>query len=181
METRTLGGLEVSALGLGCMGMSNSYPPFPDENEMVTLLRTAVDRGVTFFDTAQIYGPFTNEKLVGRALAPIRDQVVIATKFGWAYEDGRATGDVDSLPESIRRTVDESLQRLGIETIDLLYQHRVDPNVPIEEVAETVADLIREGKAPLLRSIGGGRADDPPRPHGVPGGGAAERILALVA
>jgi aryl-alcohol dehydrogenase-like predicted oxidoreductase len=147
METRLLGGLEVSALGLGCMGMSNSYPPFPDEDEMVGLMRTAVERGVTFFDTAQIYGPFTNEKLVGRALAPVRDQVVIATKFGWAYEDGRATGDVDSSAESIRRTVEESLQRLGIETIDLLYQHRVDPKVPIEDVAATVADLIREGKA----------------------------------
>jgi aryl-alcohol dehydrogenase-like predicted oxidoreductase len=147
MEHRTLGGLEVSALGLGCMGMSSSFPPFPDEDDMVVLLRTAVELGVTFFDTAQIYGPFTNEKLVGRGLAPVRDQVVIATKFGWGYEDGRPTGDVDSRPESIRNTVEESLQRLGIETIDLLYQHRVDPNVPIEDVAETVADLIHDGKA----------------------------------
>jgi aryl-alcohol dehydrogenase-like predicted oxidoreductase len=146
METRKLGGLRVSALGLGCMGMSSSFPPFPDEDDMVVLLRTAVELGVTFFDTAQIYGPFTNEKLVGRALAPIRDQVVIATKFGWGYEDGRPTGDVDSRPESIRRTVDESLQRLGIETIDLLYQHRVDPDVPIEEVAGAVKELIQEGK-----------------------------------
>jgi aryl-alcohol dehydrogenase-like predicted oxidoreductase len=146
MKTRMLGGLEVSALGLGCMGMSNSYPPFPDEEEMVALLRTAVERGVTFYDTAQIYGPFTNEKLVGRGLAPVRDQVVITSKFGWGYEDGRATGQVDSRPETIRETVDDSLRRLGIETIDLLYQHRVDPNVPIEDVAATVRDLIAEGK-----------------------------------
>ena len=146
MDTRTLGrNLEVSALGLGCMGMSSSFPPFPEPREMVALLRTAVDRGVTFFDTAQVYGPFTNEELVGEALEPVRDQVVIATKFGFELSTGESRG-VDSRPETIRRSVEESLRRLRTDRIDLLYQHRVDPNVPIEDVAGTVRELIEEGK-----------------------------------
>jgi aryl-alcohol dehydrogenase-like predicted oxidoreductase len=151
MQTRTLGttDLQVSALGLGCMSMSFSYGPPADKQAMITLIRGAVDRGVTFFDTAQVYGPFTNEELVGEALAPVRDQVVIATKFGWDLEDvkpgDRAQG-LDSRPETIRRSVERSLQRLRTDTIDLLYQHRVDPNVPIEDVAGTVKELIQDGK-----------------------------------
>ena len=147
MDKRQLGtrGLEVSAIGLGCMGMSFGLGPPPDRGEMIALLRAAVDRGVTFFDTAQVYGPYTNEALVGEALRPVRDQVVIATKFGFAYEDGRTRG-LDSSPATIRRSTEASLQRLGLDTIDLLYQHRVDPAVPIEDVAGTVGDLIREGK-----------------------------------
>src|SRR3954467_9616836 len=147
METRTLGqGLQVSALGLGCMGMSQSYGPNPgDRDAMIGVLRGAVERGITFFDTAQVYGPFTNEELVGEALEPLRDQVVIATKFGFELSTGQSTG-VDSRPETIRRSVDESLRRLRTDRIDLLYQHRVDPNVPIEDVAGTVKDLIEQGK-----------------------------------
>jgi aryl-alcohol dehydrogenase-like predicted oxidoreductase len=146
MNTRTLGqNLEVSALGLGCMGMSSSFPPFPDKQEMITLIRSAVARGLTFFDTAQIYGPFTNEGLVGEALEPIRDRVVIATKFGFELSTGQSTG-VDSRPETIKRSVEESLRRLRTDTIDLLYQHRVDPNVPIEDVAGAVKELIEQGK-----------------------------------
>lgn len=144
MEKRTLGnsGLEVSALGLGCMSMSSGYGPAGNKQEMIALIRTAVERGVTFFDTAEVYGPFTNEELVGEALAPVRDQVVIATKFGFKIgSDG-----VDSRPSHIREVADASLKRLGIETIDLFYQHRVDPNVPIEDVAGTIKDLIQEGK-----------------------------------
>jgi aryl-alcohol dehydrogenase-like predicted oxidoreductase len=137
--------LEVSAVGLGCMGMSQSYPPFPDRKEMIGLIRAAVERGVTFFDTAQVYGPFTNEELVGEALEPVRDQVVIATKFGFDLEDGRSHG-TDSRPETIKRSVDASLRRLRTDTIDLLYQHRVDPEVPIEDVAGTVKELIEAGK-----------------------------------
>ena len=146
MDKRTLGqGLEVSAIGLGCMGMSQSFPPFPPREEMISLIRTAVERGVTFFDTAQVYGPFTNEELVGEALEPVRDQVVIATKFGFELSTGESTG-ADSRPETIRRSVDESLRRLRTDRIDLLYQHRVDPNVPIEDVAGTVKELIEQGK-----------------------------------
>ncbi|MEI8165204.1 MAG: aldo/keto reductase [Chloroflexales bacterium] len=148
MQQRTLGnsGLEVSALGLGCMGMSFGFGPPADRQEMIALIRTAVERGVTFFDTAQIYGPFANEELVGAALAPIRDQVVIATKFGFDFgPDGQSRG-LNSRPEYIRQTTEDSLKRLGVEVIDLLYQHRVDPNVPIEEVAGTVKELIAEGK-----------------------------------
>ena len=146
MNKRKLGqNLEVSALGLGCMGMSSSFPPFPEKHEMVALIRTAVDRGVTFFDPAQGYGPFTNEELVGEALEPVRDQVVIATKFGFELSTGESRG-VDSRPETIRRSVEESLRRLRSDRIDLLYQHRVDPNVPIEDVAGTVRELIEEGK-----------------------------------
>jgi aryl-alcohol dehydrogenase-like predicted oxidoreductase len=139
-----LGGLEVSAIGLGCMGLSQSYPPFPERQDGIDLIRAAVDRGVTFFDTAQVYGPFTNEDLVGEALEPVRDQVVIATKFGFDLTSGR--GGLDSSPETIRRSVDESLKRLRSETIDLLYQHRVDPAVPIEDVAGTVKELMEAGK-----------------------------------
>ena len=149
MQKRTLGNskLEVSALGLGCMGMSQSYGPAPgDRQEMIDLIRAAVERGVTFFDTAQSYGPFTNEELVGEALAPLRDQVVIATKFGHHFgPTGEHLGQ-NSRPEYIKQMTDGSLQRLRVETIDLYYQHRVDPDVPIEDVAGAVKDLIREGK-----------------------------------
>jgi aryl-alcohol dehydrogenase-like predicted oxidoreductase len=149
MDKRILGstGLEVSALGFGCMGMSQSFGPNPgDRGQMIDLLRTAVDRGVTLFDTAEVYGPFVNEELVGEALAPVRDQVVIATKFGFAFdEQGRQTG-LSSRPDSIRAAVDGSLRRLGTDRIDLLYQHRVDPQVPIEDVAGTVAELVAAGK-----------------------------------
>ena len=146
MQKRRLGtSLEVSAIGLGCMGMSHAYGPAADKREMIALLRSAVQRGVTFFDTAQIYGPFTNEELVGEALAPLREQVVIATKFGLKLD---STGQqvADSRPEQIKQTVEGSLKRLGVEVIDLLYQHRVDPNVPIEDVAGAVQELIRAGK-----------------------------------
>jgi aryl-alcohol dehydrogenase-like predicted oxidoreductase len=146
LNKRTLGqNLEVSAIGLGCMGLSQSYPPFPEKGESIALLREAFARGVTFFDTAQVYGPFVNEELVGEALEPMREQVVIATKFGWDLSTGVATG-VDSRPETITRTVDESLARLRSDYIDLLYQHRVDPNVPMEDVAGTVKELIAAGK-----------------------------------
>lgn len=147
MQMRNLGNLEVSSIGLGCMGISFSYGrPLP-KDEGVKLIRAAVERGVTFFDTAEVYGPFTNEEVVGEALRPFRDRVVIATKFGFDIDD--ETGEnrgVCSRPERIRQAVDGSLRRLGIETIDLLYQHRVDPNVPIEDVAGTVKALIAEGK-----------------------------------
>ena len=150
MEKRKLGksGLEVSALGLGCMGMSFGFGPAGDKQEMISLIRSAVDSGVTFFDTAEVYGPFTNEELVGEALSPIRDQVVVATKFGFrpaSTGEGRWS-ELDSRPEHIREVADASLKRLRIETIDLFYQHRVDPNVPIEDVAGAVSDLIQEGK-----------------------------------
>jgi aryl-alcohol dehydrogenase-like predicted oxidoreductase len=147
MQKRTLGksGLEVSALGLGCMGLSFGLGPATDRQSAIALIRAAVERGVTFFDTAQVYGPFTNEEVVGEALAPFRDQVVIATKFGFNFVDGKQSG-LNSRPEYIRRTTDESLARLGVEAIDLYYQHRVDPAVPIEDVAGTVRDLIAEGK-----------------------------------
>jgi aryl-alcohol dehydrogenase-like predicted oxidoreductase len=147
MQTRRLGwsGLEVSAIGFGAMGLSSAYGKPTPMDEGIALIRGAVERGVTFFDTAEVYGPFTNEKLVGEALRPHRDRVVIATKFGFKIVDEQIQG-VDSRPEHIREVCDASLQRLGIETIDLLYQHRVDPNVPIEDVAGTVRDLIAEGK-----------------------------------
>ncbi|HEY3580797.1 MAG TPA: aldo/keto reductase [Pyrinomonadaceae bacterium] len=148
MQKRTLGksGLEVSALGLGCMGMSYGYGPAPDKQEMISLLRAAVDRGVTFFDTAEVYGPFANEELVGEALAPVRDRVVIATKFGFKISpEGKQIG-VDSRPEHIREVADASLKRLKTDRIDLLYQHRVDTDVPIEDVAGTVKELIDQGK-----------------------------------
>jgi aryl-alcohol dehydrogenase-like predicted oxidoreductase len=148
MQKRTLGNsnLEVSAIGLGCMGMSFGYGPAADKQEMITLIRTAFERGVTFFDTAEVYGPFTNEELVGEALAPVREQVVIATKFGFDLESEGEQRGLDSRPEHIRKVVEGSLERLRVDTIDLLYQHRVDPGVPIEDVAGTVRDLIEEGK-----------------------------------
>ncbi|HEV8716334.1 MAG TPA: aldo/keto reductase [Candidatus Binatia bacterium] len=144
MQKRTLGNgnLDVSALGLGCMSMSGGYSLVPDRQEMIALIRTAVERGVTFFDTAQVYGPFTNEELVGEALAPFRAQVIIATKFGFDFEKG----GLNSRPAYIKQMAEGSLKRLGVETIDLFYQHRVDPDVPIEDVAGAVQDLIREGK-----------------------------------
>ena len=146
MNTRTLGqGLEVSALGLGCMGMSQSFPPIPPRETGITLIREAVERGVTFFDTAQVYGPFHNEELVGEALEGVRGQVMIATKFGFELSTGTSTG-ADSRPETIRSSVNDSLRRLRTDYIDLLYQHRVDPNVPIEDVAGTVKELIEQGK-----------------------------------
>jgi aryl-alcohol dehydrogenase-like predicted oxidoreductase len=147
MESRTLGqGLQVSTLGLGCMGMSQSYGPNPgDRNDMIAVLRGAVERGITFFDTAEVYGPYVNEELVGEALEPMRDRVVIATKFGWDIQDGRSVG-LDSRPEQIRRVADASLRRLRADRIDLFYQHRVDPAVPIEDVAGAVAELVAAGK-----------------------------------
>jgi aryl-alcohol dehydrogenase-like predicted oxidoreductase len=148
MQTRKLGksSLEVSAIGLGCMGMSFGYGPAKDRQEMIALVRGAVERGVTFFDTAQVYGPFTNEDLLGEALLPVRGRVVIATKFGFGFDaDGKPQG-LDSRPEHIRKTTDASLKRLRTDVVDLLYQHRVDPSVPIEDVAGTVKELIRQGK-----------------------------------
>ena len=146
MQTRKLGtgGLEVSALGLGCMGMSFGYGTVADKSEMIALIHKAVESGVTFFDTAEVYGPYTNEELVGEALAPFRNDVAIATKFG--FDVGGIAGGLNSRPEHIREVVEASLKRLRVETIDLLYQHRVDPKVPIEDVAGTVKDLIQEGK-----------------------------------
>jgi aryl-alcohol dehydrogenase-like predicted oxidoreductase len=149
MHTRTLGrGLKVSAIGLGCMGMSWSYGPAGDKQEMIALIRAAVERGVTFFDTAEVYGPLVNEELVGEALAPVRDQVVIATKFGWkpAREGEIRWSQLDSRPEHIRTVVEGSLRRLRVDAIDLYYQHRVDPLVPIEDVAGAVKELIQAGK-----------------------------------
>jgi len=148
MQTRQLGtsGLEVSAIGLGCMGMSFGYGPAADEREMISLIRSAVDLGVTFFDTAEVYGAYTNEILVGKAVAPVRDRVVIATKFGFLIDSNGKQAGLCSRPEHIREVAEASLRRLNIEVIDLFYQHRVDPKVPIEDVAGTVQELIREGK-----------------------------------
>ena len=147
MQKRKLGNnLEVSALGLGCMGMSFSYGTIPDKQEMISLIRSSVERGINFFDTAEVYGPYTNEELVGEALHPIRDKVVIATKFGFDIIPGQKFHEVNSRPEQIKKAVEGSLKRLKTDTIDLLYQHRVDTNVPIEEVAGTVKELIQQGK-----------------------------------
>jgi aryl-alcohol dehydrogenase-like predicted oxidoreductase len=150
MQQRTLGksGLAVSAIGLGCMGMSWSYFPIPDRKEMIALLRAAVERGVTFFDTAEVYGPHANEELVGEALQPFRGEVVIATKFGWAPNPGDTDrwSALDSRPEHIKQAVNGSLARLRVDAIDLYYQHRVDPAVPIEEVAGAVKELVEAGK-----------------------------------
>ncbi len=148
MQKRKLGnsGLEVSALGLGCMGMSSGYGPAADKQESIRLIRTAVERGVTFFDTAEVYGPFANEELVGEALAPFQGQVTIATKFGFRIEGEQRAAGLNSRPEHIRQVAEASLRRLKLEAIDLFYQHRVDPDVPIEEVAGTLQQLIREGK-----------------------------------
>jgi Predicted oxidoreductases (related to aryl-alcohol dehydrogenases) len=146
MKTRKLGdNLEVSTIGLGCMGMSFAYDPIPDRKEMIALIRSAYEIGETFFDTAEVYGPYTNEELVGEAVSSFRDKIVIATKFGFNIVDGKQSG-TNSRPEHIRKVVEESLKRLKTDYIDLLYQHRVDPNVPIEDVAGTVKDLIQEGK-----------------------------------
>ena len=147
MHTRILGqGLRVSAIGLGAMGMSMSYGPNPgDRDDMIGVLRYAVEQGVTLIDTAEVYGPYVNEELVGEAIAPIRDEVAVATKFGWNIVDGAMQG-TDSRPEQIRRVADASLKRLGVEAIDLFYQHRVDPSVPIEDVAGTVSELVAAGK-----------------------------------
>ena len=147
METRTLGtnGLKVSALGLGCMGMSHGYGPPGDKNEMIRLIRSAFEQAVTFFDTAEVYGPYTNEELLGEALAPMRHKVIIATKFGFHIEAGKENG-INSRPAHIRQVIEGSLRRLKTDVIDLYYQHRVDPQTPVEEVAGTVKDLIKEGK-----------------------------------
>ncbi|MED3729241.1 aldo/keto reductase [Priestia filamentosa] len=147
MRKRTLGnsGLEVSSIGLGCMGMSYGYGPPSDKKEMISVIREAVERGVTFFDTAEVYGPYTNEELVGEALQPFRNRVAIATKFGFHIQNGKQAG-MNSRPEQIKKAVEDSLKRLRIEAIDLYYQHRVDPDVPIEEVAGALKDLIQEGK-----------------------------------
>lgn len=147
MQKRILGksGLEVSALGLGCMGLSSAFGQQVTKEEAISFLRDAVEQGVTFFDTAEVYGPYNNEEMVGEALAPFRNQVVIATKFGFNIEDGKMNG-VNSKPEHIKKAVEGSLKRLNVEAIDLLYQHRVDPNVPIEDVAGTVKELIEQGK-----------------------------------
>lgn len=145
MQNRKLGNLEVSALGLGCMGMSSGYGPAHDRNEMISLIHKAVDLGITFFDTAEAYGPFTNEELVGEALKPFREKVVIATKFGFKLESGGLNG-VDSRPQHIKDVAEASLKRLKVDVIDLFYQHRVDPEVPIEDVAGAVSELIQQGK-----------------------------------
>jgi len=146
MKTRTLGkSLIVSEIGLGCMGLSFSFPPFPTKEEAITFIRTAYDKGVRFFDTAEIYGPFVNEEVVGEALKPYRDKVVIATKFGFKYEVDQVTG-LDSSETNIRRAIEGSLKRLQTDYIDLFYQHRVDPNTPIETVAKVMQQLMDEGK-----------------------------------
>lgn len=169
MKYRELGksGLKVSAIGLGCMGMSHAYGPAADRNEMIKLIRRGVDMGVTFYDTAEVYGPFTNEELVGEALKPVRNEVVIATKFGVSFENGQSGAILpDSRPDVIRKSVEGSLKRLQIDTIDLLYQHRVDPKVPMEEVAGTVKDLIQEGKVKHF-GMSEATADDIRRAHTV--------------
>jgi aryl-alcohol dehydrogenase-like predicted oxidoreductase len=166
VQKRILGSskLEVSALGFGCMGLNFSYGPAADRQEAIALLRSAVERGVTFFDTAEVYGPFTNEELVGEALAPYRGHVVIATKFGFTLDaNGRPTLGLDSRPEHIKQVADGSLKRLKVDAIDLFYQHRVDPNVPIEDVAGAVKDLIRDGKvkhSPLGKGFLTGQIDE---------------------
>ena len=183
MQTRKLGreGLEVSALGLGCMGLSFGYGPATDKRQAIELIRAAVDEGVTFFDTAEIYGPFTNEELLGEALAPVRDRVVIATKFGFDLSQPAGQQVLNSRPEHIRRAVDGSLKRLRVEAIDLLYQHRVDPEVPIEEVAGAVQQLIRERESEVLRPVGSRSANHSACPRSAAGHGAAKRIFAVVA
>ena len=185
MQNRRLGNgnLEVSALGFGCMGMSRSYGPAGDRQELIALLRSAVERGITFFDTAEVYGPFTNEELVGEALSPLRDQVVIATKFGFRLDPKgeRPFLGLDSRPERIRQAPEGSLKRLKTDVIDLFYQHRVDPDVPIEDVAGAVKDLIQEGKqGQALRSFRSRCANHPSRPRGPAGHRGPERVLAVV-
>src|SRR6266496_3421191 len=182
MQKRTLGktGLEVSALGFGCMGLSQSYGRPSSREDGIAIIRAAVDRGVTFFDTAEVYGPYTNEDVVGEALEPVRDQVSIATKFGWNIEQNKMAG-LNSRPSQIPAVADASLKRLRTDRIDLFYQHTVDPDVPIEDVAGTVRDLIRDGKVKHFGVVRGGYADEPPRPRRAAGGGAAKRIFPLVA
>ena len=184
MKKRKLGksGLEVSAIGLGCMGMSFGYGPPKDKQEMISLLREAVERGVTFFDTAEVYGPFTNEELVGEGLAPFRERVVIATKFGFKLDpkDGRSIG-VNSRPEHIKEVAEASLKRLRTDVIDLFYQHRVDPDVPIEDVAGAVKELIEQGKVKHFGLSEAG-VQTIRRAHAVqPVDCTPKRILALVA
>lgn len=173
METRRLGGgLEVSELGFGCMGLSFAFGPAVDTKTGIAVIRAAFDRGVTFFDTAEAYGPFANEELLGEALAPVRDQAVIATKFGFRLENGKQAG-LNSRPEHIREVAHAALKRLKTDRIDLLYQHRVDAEVPIEDVAGAVRDLIREGKV-KLRHVGGRSPDTAAGARGPAGCGAAE-------
>ena len=181
MHKRKLGSsnLEVSAIGLGCMGLSYGYGPATGRQDAIKLIRSAAELGVTFFDTAEAYGPFVNEDLVGEALAPFRDRVVIATKFG--FRSGDSNAGLDSRPERIREVADAALKRLRTDHIDLFYQHRVDPNVPIEDVAGTVKELIHQGKVKHFRTIGSRRTDDSPRPLGPGCHGASERILPVVA
>ena len=176
MDTRTLGqGLEVSALSLGTMGYGKARE-IPDRPAMIVLLRAAVERGMNFFDTAEVYGPWTNEEMVGEAFAGIRDRVILATKFGWNVdqETGEHRGGVNSKPEQIRRSIEGSLRRLRTDRIDLYYQHRVDPDVPMEDVAGTVRDLIAEGKVRVLRLVGSGRPVSAPCPCGPAGRGTAK-------
>ncbi len=183
MDKRILGksGLEVSAIGLGCMGISSGLGPAPDREQGVTVIRAAAERGVTFFDTAEVYGPFVNEELVGEALAPFRAEVVIATKFGFAFDDqGRQSG-LDSRPEHIKQVAEASLRRLRLDAIDLFYQHRVDPAVPIEEVAGAVKDLIDAGK---VKHFGLSEAGTETIPEGARGPAcdrSPERVLVVVA
>ena len=184
MQKRKLGnsGLEVSALGLGCMRMSFGDKP-TDKQEMITFLHKAVERGVTFFDTAEVYGPFTNEELVGEALEPFRGKVVIATKFGWKHgpEKGpHPSVGMDSRPEQIKRVADASLKRLRVEVIDLFYQHRPDPNVPMEDVAGAVKDLIQAGQGQAFWAVRSQCRANPPRPCGAASHGLAKRIFDLV-
>ena len=183
MDKRTLGssGLEVSALGFGCMGISSGLGPAADRQDGIAVIRAAVERGVTLFDTAEVYGPFVNEELVGEALAPFRDQVVIATKFGFAIDAEGRQGGLDSRPEHIKQVADASLRRLGVEAIDLLYQHRVDPDVPIEDVAGAVKELIQAGKVKHFGLSEAGAADHPAGPRRAARHRPAERVLAVVA
>ena len=180
MNTRTLGNgsLAVSAIGYGCMGLQGVYGPATGRQEGIAIIRAAVERGVTLFDTAEAYGPFTNEELVGEALAPFRDQVVIATKFGFGINPDGTRYGLDSRPEHIRQVVDAMLRRLNVATIDLLYQHRVDPNVLIEDVAGTVKDLIQQGKVKHFGLSEASAADHPPRPRRPARHGSSERVLA---
>lgn len=188
MKTRTLGkqGLEVSAVSLGCMGFTQSYPPYPDKNEAIKVIREAVDLGVTLFDTAEVYSFFKNEALVGEALEPVRDRVVIATKFGYDLNHDFDLGgtarlvSLSSKPETIRHAVEGSLRRLRTDHIDLYYQHRVDPDTPIEIVADTVASLIREGKVLHWGTVRGRTGHRQACPRGMSAYGSTERILTMV-
>lgn len=180
MEHRQIGGLDVSSIGLGCLPMVGYYGGKYDKQDMIALIRRAYDRGVTFFDTAEVYGPYTSEEWVGEALAPFRDKVKIGTKFGFGVEERQPTA-LNSRPGHIRRAVEGSLRRLRTDRIDLLYQHRVDPNVPMEDVAGTVKDLMQEGKVLHWGHVGSKRPLHSPRPCGMPRVGRAKRICHLVA